>query len=51
MLTVASDNSSMNKTRVYEWYNRFREDREDMQYDNRSGRAPQQIDNDNDSGK
>ena len=38
MLTKAYDESAMSKTRVYEWYKRFRDGREDVEDDERPGR-------------
>ena len=38
MLTKAYGESSMSKTRVYKWYKRFQNGREDVEDDERSGR-------------
>ena len=38
MLTKAYGESAMSKTRVYEWYKRFQDGREDVEDDERSGR-------------
>lgn len=38
MLNIAFGESAMSKTRVYEWYKRFQEGREDVEYDERPGR-------------
>ncbi|XP_018346773.1 PREDICTED: histone-lysine N-methyltransferase SETMAR-like [Trachymyrmex septentrionalis] len=47
MLTVAFDESTMSKTRVYEWYKRFKEGREDVEDDDRPGRPSTSITDDN----
>ncbi|XP_018353100.1 PREDICTED: putative uncharacterized protein FLJ37770 [Trachymyrmex septentrionalis] len=47
MLTVAFGESTMSKTRVYEWYKRFKEGREDVEDDDRSGRPSTSITDDN----
>ena len=46
MLTVAFGESTMSKTRVYEWYKRFKEGREDED-DDRPGRPSTSITDDN----
>jgi len=38
MLNIAFGESAMSKTRVYEWYKRFQEGREDVEDDERLGR-------------
>ena len=38
MLTKAYGESAMSKTRVYEWYKRFQDGREDVEDDKRPGR-------------
>ena len=38
MLTKAYGESAMIKTRVYEWYKRFQDGREDVEEDERPGR-------------
>ena len=38
MLTKAYGESAMSKTRVYEWYKRFQDGREDVEDDERPGR-------------
>ena len=38
MLTKAYGESAMSKTRVYEWYKRFQDGREDVEDDERHGR-------------
>ena len=38
MLTKAYGESAMSKTRVYEWYKRFQDGREDVEDDGRPGR-------------
>ena len=38
MLTKAYGDSAMIKTRVYEWYKRFQDGREDVEDDERPGR-------------
>ena len=47
MLTVAFGESTMSKTRVYEWYKRFKEGREDVEDDDRPGRPSTSITDDN----
>ncbi|XP_018337789.1 PREDICTED: putative uncharacterized protein FLJ37770 [Trachymyrmex septentrionalis] len=47
MLTVAFGESTMSKTRVYEWYKRFKKSREDVEDDDRSGRPSTSITDDN----
>ena len=39
MLTKAYGESAMSKTRVYEWYKRFQNGREDVEDDERPGRS------------
>ena len=38
MLNIAFGESAMSKTRVYEWYKRFQEGREEVEDDERPGR-------------
>ena len=38
MLTKAHGESALSKTRVYEWYKRFQDGREDVEDDERLGR-------------
>ena len=38
MLNIAFGESAMSKTRVYEWYKRFQDGREDVEDDERPGR-------------
>ena len=47
MLKKAFDNHAMLQPRVYEWYNRFRERREDVEDDTRPGRLSTSISDEN----
>ena len=47
MLTKAYGDSSMSKTRVYEWYKRFQDGREDVEDDERPGRPSTSITDEN----
>ena len=47
MLTKAYGESTMSKTRVYEWYKRFQDDREDVEDDERPGRPSTSTTNKN----
>jgi len=47
LLTVVYDEYAMKKSSVFEWYRRFKEGREDVQHDPRSGQPkPRRTDSD-----
>ena len=48
MLTKAYGVSAMSKTRVYEWYKRFQDGREDVEDDERPGRPSTSTTDEND---
>ena len=47
MLTKAYDESAMSKKRVYEWYKRFQNGREDVEDDERPGRPSRSTTDEN----
>lgn len=47
MLNIAFGESTISKTRVYEWYKRFQEGREDVEDDERPGRPSTSISDEN----
>ena len=47
MLTQAYGESAMSKRRVYEWYKRFQDGREDVEDDERPGRPSTSTTNEN----